>query len=143
LIYSVFSVEQHTKLGDALNFFVHDTLKILLLQFLITSPLVHEVAIALFVGMKATIIYVSSGILLGMHGGYFLGKLKLEKLLTPWVQKGIPIGAAIACMMSVVGLSIPEAMLLKKVMSLKNIRTFFAVITLFNILSGYLFPIIL
>lgn len=87
LMYSVFSVEQHTKLGDALNFFVYDTLKILLLHFLITSPLVNEVAIALFVGMKATIIYVSSGIHLGMHGGYFPGKLKLEKLLTPWVQK--------------------------------------------------------
>jgi len=45
--------------------------------------------------------------------------------------------------MAIVGLSIPEAMLLKKVMPLKNIGTFFAVITLFNILSGYLFPIIL
>jgi len=313
LIYTVFQIAQGSKLGNALNFFVYDTLKILILlflitsvmgivnsyfpvdkvrnflsrnklygleyffastfgaitpfcscssvplfigfvkggiplgvtfAFLITSPLVNEVAIAMFVGMfglKATIIYVSSGIILGMLGGYVLGKLKLEKHLTPWVQgvianaeregefedekqtfiqrlpnifkeafgiikgvfwyiiigiaigglmhgfiptgffeqyiskdnplavplavilgvpmysnaagvlpiiqvfvqKGIPIGTAIAFMMAVVGLSIPEAMLLKKVMTLKLIAIFFGVITLFIILSGYLFNIIL
>ena len=37
LIYSVFHIAQGSKLGDALNFFVYDTLKILLLLFLITS----------------------------------------------------------------------------------------------------------
>lgn len=313
LIYHVFQIAQGSKLGDALNFFVYDTLKILLLlflitsvmgvvnsyfpvdkvrnflsrnklysleylfasifgavtpfcscssvplfigfvkggiplgvtfAFLITSPLVNEVAIAMFVGMfglKTTIIYVSSGIILGMLGGYVLGKLNLEKYLTPWVQgiisnaekegeleeekqtflqrlplifkealgiikgvfwyiiigiaigalmhgfiptgffeqyiskdnplavplsvilgvpmysnaagvlpiiqvfvqKGIPIGTAIAFMMAVVGLSIPEAMLLKKVMTFKLIAIFFGVITFFIILSGYLFNIIL
>ncbi len=58
--------------------------------FLITSPLVNEVAIALFIGMfglKATILYVSSGIILGMIGGFVLGKLNLEKHLSPWVQQ--------------------------------------------------------
>jgi hypothetical protein len=313
LIYSVFQIAQGSKLGDALNFFVYDTLKILILlflitslmgvvnsyfpvdkvrnflsrnklygleylfasafgaitpfcscssvplfigfvkggiplgvtfAFLITSPLVNEVAIAMFVGifgLKVTIIYVSSGIILGMLGGYVLGKLKLEKHLTPWVQgvianaeregefedekqtfiqrlpnifkeafgiikgvfwyiiigiaigalmhgfiptgffeqyisednplavplavilgvpmysnaagvlpiiqvfvqKGIPIGTAIAFMMAVVGLSIPEAMLLKKVMTIKLIAIFFGVITFFITLSGYLFNIIL
>lgn len=313
LIYSVFNIAQGSKLGDALNFFVFDTIKILVLlfiitsvmgvvnsyfpvdkirnflsrnklfgleylfastfgaitpfcscssvplfigfvkggiplgvtfSFLITSPLVNEVAIAMFIGMfglKATIIYVSSGIILGMIGGFILGKLKLEKYLSPWVQgildnaekegdleeekktiaqrlpeilrealsiiksvfwyiiigiglgalmhgfiptgffeayiskenpfavpiavilgvpmysnaagvlpiiqvfvqKGIPIGTAIAFMMAVVGLSIPEATLLKKVMSWKLIAIFFAVVTVCIIISGYLFNIIL
>ncbi|MEZ4909592.1 MAG: permease [Saprospiraceae bacterium] len=313
LIYTVFQIAQGSKLGDALNFFVYDTLKILILlflitsvmgvvnsyfpvdkvrnflsrnklfgleyllastfgvvtpfcscssvplfigfvkggiplgvtfAFLITSPLVNEVAIAMFVGMfglKTTLMYVSSGIILGMLGGYVLGKLKLEKYLTPWVQgiianaeregefedekqtfiqrlpnifkeafgiikgvfwyiiigiaigglmhgfiptgffeqnisidnplavplavifgvpmysnaagvlpiiqvfvqKGIPIGTAIAFMMAVVGLSIPEAMLLKKVMTVNLIAIFFGVITFFIILSGYIFNIIL
>jgi uncharacterized membrane protein YraQ (UPF0718 family) len=313
LIYNVFQITQGSKLGDALNFFVYDTLKILLLlflitsvmgiinsyfpvdkvrnflsrnklfgleylfastfgaitpfcscssvplfigfvkggiplgvtfAFLITSPLVNEVAIAMFVGMfglKATIIYVSSGIILGMLGGYVLGKLNLEKYLTPWVQgvisnaekegefeeekqaflqrlplifkealgiikgvfwyiiigigigglmhgfiptgffeqyiskdnplavplavilgvpmysnaagvlpiiqvfvqKGIPIGTAIAFMMATVGLSIPEATLLKKVMTMKLIAIYFGVVTLFIILSGFLFNILL
>ena len=213
--------------------------------FLITSPLVNEVAIGLFVGLfgvKTTIIYVVSGILLGTISGVILQKLKLESYLTPWVKdvlataqreqdifqeekqtfkqrlpiiwdevlkilkgvlpyvligiaigglmhgyipegffekymdkdnllavpiatilavpmysnaagilpivqvlvlKGIPLGTAIAFMMGVVGLSLPEAMLLKKVMTFKLIGIFFGVVTLCIIISGYLFNIIL
>ena len=213
--------------------------------FLITSPLVNEVAIGLFIGLfglKTTIIYVVSGVLLGTISGIILQKLKLEPYLTLWVQevlanaqreqdifreekqsfrkrlkviwvevmtilkgiipyviagigigalmhgyipegffeqymgkdnllavpiatilaipmysnasgilpvvqvlvaKGIPIGTAIAFMMGVVGLSLPEAMLLKKVMTLKLIAVFFTVVTICIILSGYLFNIIL
>jgi hypothetical protein len=46
-------------------------------------------------------------------------------------------------MMAVVGLSIPEAMLLKKVMTMKLIAIFFGVITVFIIISGYLFNLLL
>lgn len=209
--------------------------------FLITSPLVNEVAIGLFVGLfglKITLIYIISGVLLGMTAGIILGKFKLERFLTPWakevlanaeregeafaaektpfkkrlpiiwnevmnilkgvvpyvivgigigglmhgyipegffekymskdnlfavpmatilavpmysnasgilpvvqvlVTKGIPLGTAIAFMMGVVGLSLPEAMLLKKVMTMKLIGVFFGVVTLCIIISGYLF----
>lgn len=212
--------------------------------FLITSPLVNEVALAMFIGMfglKATVIYAASGILLGMAGGMVLSRMKLEHLLTPWVQqlmsqaqteadmekkpsslwqrlpdifreaagiiksvfwyiiigigigaamhgfipagyfeqfirkdnpfavpvavllgvpmysnaagvlpviqvfvaKGVPVGTAIAFMMAVVGLSVPEATLLKKVMTWRLIAIFFGVVTFFIILSGYLFNYIL
>ncbi|MCD6596562.1 MAG: permease [Bacteroidales bacterium] len=213
--------------------------------FLITSPLVNEVAIGLFVGLfglKTTIIYVISGVLLGTISGIILQKLKLEKYLSPWVKdimlkaqheqevfqaekqsfkerfpviwdeavkiikgilpyvligiaigglmhgyipegffekyigkenpfavpiavilavpmysnasgilpviqvlvaKGIPLGTAIAFMMGVVGLSFPEAMLLKKVMSFKLIAVFFVTVTICIIISGYLFNFIL
>jgi len=214
-------------------------------SFLVTSPLVNEVAIGLFIGLfglKTTIIYVISGVLLGTISGIILQQLKLEKYLTPWVQKvlensereqnnfvqgeqkfnkrlpiiwnevlkilrgvvpyviigigvgalmhgyipdgffeeylskdnlfavplatilavpmyssasgilpvvqvlvskGVSIGTAIAFMMGVVGLSLPEAMLLKKVMSLKLIGIFFGVVTLCIIISGYIFNLIL
>ncbi len=213
--------------------------------FLITSPLVNEVAIGLFVGLfgiKTTIIYVASGVLLGTVSGVILQKLKLDTHLTPWVKdllanaqkdqntfiaekqpmkhrvsiiwtevmkilkgiapyvilgiaigglmhgyipegffeqymdknnlfavpivtilavpmysnasgilpvvqvlvsKGVPLGTAIAFMMGVVGLSLPEAMLLKKVMTLKLIAIFFSVVTLCIIISGYLFNLLL
>jgi hypothetical protein len=314
LIYSVFNIGAETHLGIALNFFFYDTLKILLLlfvivflmgvvntyfpieklknyldhkklygleyffasifgvitpfcscssvplfigfvqggiplgvtfAFLITSPLVNEVAIAMFLGMfglKATLIYAGSGILLGTIGGWILGKFNLEPLLSDWVKeimaksqtfsneyeeekrtfkqrlpeitrsawdivrgvlvyvligiaigaamhgyvpenffakylgsgawwtvplavilavpmyanaagivpviqvfvaKGVPIGTAIAFMMATVGLSIPEATLLKKVMTWKLIGIFFSVVAVFIILSGYLFNILL
>ena len=60
-----------------------------------------------------------------------------------FVAKGIPLGTAIAFMMSVIGLSIPEATMLKKVMTWKLIGIFFAVVTFFIIISGYLFNWIL
>ena len=56
-----------------------------------------------------------------------------------FVAKGIPLGTAIAFMMSVIGLSIPEATMLKKVMTWRLIGIFFGVVTLLIIISGYLF----
>jgi hypothetical protein len=60
-----------------------------------------------------------------------------------FVAKGIPLGTAIAFMMATVGLSIPEATLLKKVMTLKLIGIFFGVVTVCIVISGYLFNLIL
>lgn len=60
-----------------------------------------------------------------------------------FVAKGVPIGTAIAFMMAVVGLSIPEATMLRKVMTWKLIGIFFGVVTLFIILLGYFFNVIL
>ena len=215
------------------------------LAFLITSPLVNEVAVAMFLGsfgLQATMVYVVSGILLGCIGGFVLGRMRLEPYLSDWVKhvqaqseeqteqwerdnatftqrlptiisdawqivrsvlvyvligigigafmhgfipegffeqymsrdnwyavplsvilavpmyanaagivpvvevfvaKGIPLGTAIAFMMGVVGLSLPEATLLKKVMTWRLISIFFVTITLFIILSGYMFNIIM
>lgn len=214
-------------------------------SFLITSPLVNEVAVAMFLGLfgvKTTLIYAGSGILLGIIGGYILGKLKTERYLSDWVKqiqtdassetqgwetdktpfverlpyiikdgwaivrkvllyviigiaigaamhgyvpenffseylssdkwyavpmavilgvpmyanaagiipviqvfvaKGVPLGTALAFMMAVVGLSLPEATLLKKVMTWKLIGIFFGTIAVFIIILGYLFNLIL
>lgn len=213
--------------------------------FLITSPLVNEVAVAMFAGTfgwKITGVYIASGIIMGMLGGWILGKMKLQRLLTPWVRqiqaqseakaaeweagklpfmkrlptivhdswgivkgvfiyiligiaigagihgfvpdeffaqwmgkdnwyavpmsvvlavpmyanaagivpviqvlvaKGISIGTTLAFMMAVVGLSLPEATLLKKVMTWKLIGIFFGVVAVIIIISGYIFNLIL
>ena len=60
-----------------------------------------------------------------------------------FVAKGVPLGTAIAFMMAVVGLSLPEATLLKKVMTWKLIGIFFGTISMFIIILGYLFNWIL
>ena len=60
-----------------------------------------------------------------------------------FVAKGVPLGTAIAFMMGVVGLSLPEATMLKKVMTWKLIWIFFGVVAMFIILSGYIFNLIL
>ncbi len=211
------------------------------LSYLITSPLINEIAVALFIGifgLKVTIIYVASGLVLGTLGGLILGKMKLERYLTDWVKsmqnmqinggpndtrslkermpevsaeafriikgivlyivaglaiggvihgyvphgffeqymavdnifavpvsvilavpmytnasgaipvvealvgKGIPLGTALAFMMAIVGLSLPEAMLLKKVMKWQFLAIFFGTVTIFIIGLGYFFNII-
>lgn len=58
--------------------------------FLITSPLVNEVAVAMFAGTfgwKVTGVYIASGIVMGMVGGMILGRMNLHPLLTPWVRQ--------------------------------------------------------
>ncbi len=314
LVYTVFGIAEQTKLGDALNFFVYDTIKIFILlagvtflmgilnsyfpidkvrnfltrrkwfgldyfvasffgtitpfcscssvplfvgfvkggiplgvtlAFLISSPLVDAVTVAIFFGifgLRITLIYVISGIILSMIAGFILSKMKLEGLLTDWVkallkqkqvaiegdgekpltliqrlpavmkeaagivkgvavyiligiavgglmhgyiptgffeeyiskenpfavpiavlvgvpmysntagilpimqvlvEKGIPLGTVIAFSMAVVALSIPEALLLKKVMTTKMLMIFLAVVTVCIIISGYLFNFIM
>ena len=207
-------------------------------SFLITSPLVNEVAIALFIGLfglKITLAYILAGIFIGMLGGFIIGKLGMEKYVAEFVRdikaskaekikkeklpfkkifsiiskeafsivrqvslyliigigvgavihgyvptgffekylakagilavplavilavpmysnatgvipiieslaaKGVPLGTALAFMMAIVGLSFPEAMILKKVLKLPLLLSFFGVVTLGIIFVGYLF----
>jgi hypothetical protein len=59
--------------------------------FMITSPLINEVAIALMLGVfgwQVTLLYVLAGILIGMVGGFILGKLKMERYVAEFVWKG-------------------------------------------------------
>lgn len=59
-------------------------------------------------------------------------------VLQALVLKGVPIGTAFAFMMATVGLSLPEALILKRVMSLKLLAIFFGTVTSGIILIGYL-----
>ena len=56
--------------------------------------------------------------------------------------KGIPLGTALAFMMSIAGLSLPEAIMLKKVISMKLLAIFFGTVAAGIILIGYLFNFI-
>jgi uncharacterized protein len=58
------------------------------------------------------------------------------------VAKGVPIGTAIAFMMATVGLSLPEALILKKVMSMRLLIAYFSVVTLGIILIGWMINIL-
>ncbi len=57
------------------------------------------------------------------------------------VAKGVPIGTALAFMMAIVGLSLPEAMILKKVLKWQLLAIFFGVVTVGIIFIGYLLNI--
>ena len=209
-------------------------------SYLITSPLVNEVALALFIGMfgwKVTLVYATAGILLGTVLGWLLNRFKMEAYVEEWVwniakqpnknaqgnttspsfkeripaiveeaqtiikrvgpyvligvaigglihgflptnffeayltkenpfavpvavilaipmyanasgvipiiqalvAKGIPLGTALAFMMAVVGLSLPEALILKKVMKPRLLATFFGSVGIAITGLGYVF----
>jgi len=59
-------------------------------SFLISSPMVNEVAIVLLFGLfgwKVTAIYIGAGLLVAIFGGLVIGKLKLEKWVEEYVYK--------------------------------------------------------
>lgn len=58
------------------------------------------------------------------------------------IEKGVPLGTALAFMMSVIGLSLPEMIILKKVLKLPLILIFVGVVSTGIIMVGYLFNFI-
>lgn len=59
------------------------------------------------------------------------------------VAKGVPLGTALAFMMAVVGLSLPEALMLRKVMRPKLLAVFFGSVAVCIVLVGYGFNLLL
>lgn len=68
------------------------------------------------------------------------GVMPLIEVLT---SKGMLMGTALSFMMAITALSLPEAMILKRIMSLKLIAIFFGTVTVGIIGVGYLFNAIL
>lgn len=59
------------------------------LAFLIASPLVSEIAVAMFLGSfgwEVTLVYIISGTVLSMVAGYILSRMHLEPYLSDWVK---------------------------------------------------------
>ncbi|XQW83859.1 permease [Thalassotalea piscium] len=65
------------------------------MSFLITSPLINEVAVLLLLGLlgwKFTILYVIVGMLVGILGGVFLDAIKAERWLQSFAAKALERG---------------------------------------------------
>jgi uncharacterized membrane protein YraQ (UPF0718 family) len=58
------------------------------------------------------------------------------------IEKGVPLGTALAFMMSVIGLSLPELIILKKVLKLPLIFTFIGIVSTGIMIVGFLFNLI-
>ncbi|WP_439489168.1 permease [Algoriphagus sp.] len=69
----------------------------------------------------------------------YIDEVDILPVLDSLVGKGVPLGTAMAFMMGSIGLSLPEAMLLKKVMQKQLIIAFFPTIAIGAILLGWLF----
>jgi len=58
------------------------------------------------------------------------------------VTKGVPLGTALAFMMSIAGLSLPAAIILKRAISLKLLLIFFTIVGIGIIIIGYFFNLV-
>lgn len=67
------------------------------MSFLITSPMINEIAMLVLagvLGIKITVIYVVTGITVGVIGGFLMEKLGFEKYLQDYLKK---LGANTEC----------------------------------------------
>ncbi|MFA5411364.1 MAG: permease [Candidatus Omnitrophota bacterium] len=64
-------------------------------------------------------------------------------LVSALTEKGVSMGTALALMMAVTGLSLPEFMILRKVMKIRLLAFFFGIVASGIIFTGYLFNLIL
>ena len=67
-------------------------------SFLVSAPMVNEVALILLFGMfgwRVAALYLAMGLLVAIVAGLVIGRLKMERHLEDWVQK-IQVGQAIA-----------------------------------------------
>lgn len=59
-------------------------------SFLVSSPMVNEIAVVLLIGLfgwKISLIYVVSGLLIAIFSGMIIGKMKVENLVADFVYK--------------------------------------------------------
>ncbi len=62
------------------------------MSFLITSPLINQIAVVMLwglLGWKFTLIYIAVGLIAGMIGGLFMDTIKAERWLQPFVKEAL------------------------------------------------------
>ncbi len=69
-------------------------------SFLISAPMVNEVALALLLGLfgwKVAGLYLGTGLLVAIGAGWMIGRLRLESHVEPWVYatNAVPAGRAL------------------------------------------------
>ena len=58
------------------------------------------------------------------------------------LDKGLPVGSALAFMMAITALSLPEMVILRKVMKPRLLATFVAIVAAGIVVIGYLFNLL-
>jgi uncharacterized protein len=69
----------------------------------------------------------------------YAGCSTVVPLIFSITASGIPLGTSLALMMAIAGLSLPEGIILKRVMSMKLLLTFFSLVGIGIMIIGYLF----
>jgi len=89
---------------------------------------------------KYSILSVPIAVIVGVP--IYAGCSTVVPLIFSITANGVPLGTSLAFMMSIAGLSLPEAIILKRVMNLKLLATFFATVAVGIVLIGLLFNLL-
>ena len=108
--------------GVAVGAFIHNYVPQSVIDSVISSTGIFSVPLAVLIGVP-------------MYGSC----TAIVPIAVALLQKGVPLGTALSFMMAIATLSLPEAIMLRRVMKLKLILTFFGITTLAIIFTGYLF----
>jgi uncharacterized membrane protein YraQ (UPF0718 family) len=101
---------------------------------------VPEGALALFMG-KSAWWSVPGAVLLGVP--MYSNAAGIIPIVQALMEKGAALGTVLAFMMAVIGLSLPETMILRKVLKWQLIGVFIGVVAIGIVIIGYLFNAIL
>ncbi|MFH1534248.1 MAG: permease [Nitrospirota bacterium] len=86
---------------------------------------------------KYSILSVPIAVIMGVP--IYAGCSTLVPLIFSVTANGVPLGTSLAFMMSIAGLSLPEAIILKRVMKIKLLAIFFGIVAVGIVAIGYLF----
>jgi len=111
--------------GVALGAFIHNYVPQAVVDKVVVSTGVWSVPLATLIGVP-------------MYGSC----AAIVPIAVALFQKGIPLGTALAFMMAISALSLPEAVMLRRVMRLPLILIFFAITTAGIIVTGYMFNVV-
>jgi uncharacterized membrane protein YraQ (UPF0718 family) len=111
--------------GVGIGAFIHNYVPQELIQSIISKTGIFGVPIATILGVP-------------MYGSC----AAIVPIAVVLFQKGIPLGTALAFMMAIAALSLPEAIMLRRAMKLQLIALFFGITTLSIICIGYLFNLL-
>ena len=86
---------------------------------------------------KNSILSVPIAVIIGIP--IYAGCSTIVPLIFSITANGVPLGTSLAFMMAIAGLSLPEAIILKRVMKFKLLLAFFATVAVGITIIGYLF----
>ena len=88
---------------------------------------------------KYSVLSVPIAVLVGIP--IYAGCSTIVPLIFSITANGVPLGTSLAFMMSIAGLSLPEGIMLKRVMKFRLLGIFFGMVAVGILLIGYLFNI--
>jgi len=110
------------------------------MSFLVASPTINEVALIMLWGLFGWQVAVIMAVIIGVP--LYSNAAGTIPIVQALFNKGLALGTTLAFMMAVTSLSLPEFIILRKVLKLRLLLTYFGTVAGGIIVIGYFFNLI-